>query len=209
MYIKDIENLEYYFQHIRMCIFCCSNTNFVPSKLLLNLQHFYQDFRLSWRSFIGFCVYQVYREHRLSVFPFIRFCVYPIVSCVYPIVSCVNPILSCVYRVLSCIMSRITLRVLYKKSYSMQTQAGSWSRTNKMHLGMCWWKKPKCIFHNSSYINSLILCMPQPGIHKVSLNPCESFRRSCGQQLISDRQTDRQTDRVKPIYPPKLRLRGV
>ena len=120
MYIKDIENLECYFQHKRMCNFCCSNTNFVPSKLLLNLQHFYQVFRLSWRSFIVFCVYQVYREHRLSGFPFIRFCDYPIVSfvyaivsCVYPIVSCVNPILSCVYRVLSCIMSRITLRVLY------------------------------------------------------------------------------------------------
>ena len=113
MYIKDIETFECYFQHKRTCNFCCSNTNIVPSKLLLNLQHFYQDFRLSWRSFIGFCVYQVYREHRLSVFPFTRFCVYPIVSCVYPIVSCVNPILSCVYRVLSCIMSRITLRVLY------------------------------------------------------------------------------------------------
>ena len=113
MYIKDIENLGCYFQHKRMCNFCCSNTNFVPSKLLLNLQHFYQVFRLSWRSFIVFCVYQVYREHRLSGFPFIRFCVYPIVSCVYPIVSCVNPILSCVYRVLSCIMSRIMLRVLY------------------------------------------------------------------------------------------------
>ena len=113
MCIMGIETLQCYFQHKRMCNFCCSNTNFVPSKLLLNLQHFYQDFRLSWRSFIGFCVYQVYREHRLSGFPFIRFCVYPIVSFVYPIVSCVYPILSCVYRVLSCIMSRITLRVLY------------------------------------------------------------------------------------------------
>ena len=133
MYIKDIENIECYFQHKRMCNFCCSNTNFVPSKLLLNLQHFYQVFRLSWRSFIGFCVYQVYREHRLSVFPFIRFCVYPIVSCVYPIVSCVNPILSCVYRVLSCIMSRITLRVLYNLTTPHLIYIGS-----PMVCGLIW-----------------------------------------------------------------------
>ena len=122
MCIMGIETLQCYFQHKRMCNFCCSNTNFVPSKLLLNLQHFYQDFRLSWRSFIGFCVYQVYREHRLSGFPFIRFCVYPIVSFLsyrivrvsYRIVRVSYRIVYQVFRFLSCFafIRSIVYRVL-------------------------------------------------------------------------------------------------
>ena len=154
MCIMGIETLQCYFQHKRMCNFCCSNTNFVPSKLLLNLQHFYQVFRLSWRSFIVFCVYQVYREHRLSGFPFIRFSVYPIVSFVYPIVSCVYPILSCVYRVLSCIMSRITLRVLYH-----------WVRKAEICMKAIWYSEDKSMAHPS-----MGNVRPQQGLNILNTN---------------------------------------
>ena len=60
IHVKDIETLECYFQHKRMCNFSCSNTNFVPSKLLLNLQHLYQVLRLSYR--IVRVSYRIVRE---------------------------------------------------------------------------------------------------------------------------------------------------